>query len=83
MIQDDQWPITDELRAALKKGFFLLMEYSTATGQPCPGSKPCKSPNITTPIYAGLNTRHLGERIAVSLYIQDGKSRKYALPVPE
>jgi hypothetical protein len=56
-------PIMDELRVALKIAFFLLMEYSTATGQPCPGSKPCKSPIITTPMYAGLNISHSGGKL--------------------
>jgi len=43
-------PIMDELRIALATAVLFFMEYSTATGQPCPGSKPCKNPNIITPI---------------------------------
>jgi hypothetical protein len=43
-----------ELRKPLKKGLFFLAEYSSATGQPCPGSKPCRSPINATPMYAGL-----------------------------
>jgi hypothetical protein len=46
--------IMPELRKPLKKGLFFLAEYSSATGQPCPGSKPCRSPINATPMYAGL-----------------------------
>ncbi len=43
-----------ELRIPLNRAFFFLAEYTSAIGQPCPGSSPCRSPIMATPMYAGF-----------------------------
>ena len=43
-----------ELRKPLNRALLFLAEYSSAIGQPCPGSSPCRSPIMATPMYAGF-----------------------------
>lgn len=46
--------IIPELRIPLNRAFLFLAEYTSAIGQPCPGSSPCRSPIMATPMYAGF-----------------------------
>ena len=49
---DTKWKneIMPELMKPYNIGLPFLTEYRKATGQPCPGSNPCKNPSIMTPM---------------------------------